>query len=61
MKFRIDSGADVTVVPDRFFNKNSSLRQTLSSVHSLTAFPQVMQGWKRFDRSNALTKSAAKS
>ena len=36
-------------------------RQTPSSVQSLTAFPQMMQGWKRFDRSNALTKSAAKS
>ena len=61
MKFRIDTGAAVTVVPDRFFNKNSPLRQTLSSVQSLTAFPQVMQSWKRFDRSNALTKSAAMS
>ena len=36
-------------------------RQTLSSVQSLTVFSQVMQGWKRFDRSNALTKFSAKS
>ena len=61
MKFRIDTGADVPVVPDRFFNKNSPLRQTLSSVQSLTAFPQVMPSWKRYNRSNALTNSAARS
>ena len=61
VNFRIDTGADVTVVPDRFFNKNSPLRQTLSSVQSLTAFPQVMPSWKRYNRSNALTNSAARS
>ena len=29
MKFRIDTGANVTVVPDRFFNKNSPLIQKM--------------------------------